>query len=342
MPSKSILRTTGRPAFTLIELLVVIAVISVLIALLLPAVQQAREAARRVQCKNNLKQFGIALHSYHDNFTTFPPGMRFVAGSASDALGCVNYSLLPYLDQANLTQAINPNVPWYMQSSQFAKQILPVFVCPSDPAPNPTTYPLIASLGLPVGGVFSNSSYGINFGFQNAICFSPGLGAPPVTSTSGVFANHSKTRTADILDGTTNTFAFCEAASGLPMCTGVGCTTPIPGVLSTHNWLIGGASIEPLYMAGLRYSGIYVSTIEEINKSPVTDSRYWLSGNASFDCRSSTNGGPHWTTHARSLHTGGAQFLLCDGSVRFLSEDIDTTTYCALSTIRGSEIISEY
>lgn len=334
--------TPSRTGFTLIELLVVIAIIAVLIALLLPAVQQAREAARRVQCKNNLKQFGIALHNYHDVHSTFPPGMRFVAGSPSDALGCLNYSLLPHLDQAALQEQINPTIPWYLVSPSLAQQKLPVFVCPSDTATNPAIYPLIGALGLPCGDTFANSSYGISVGMQDSICFGPGLGARQVTPKTGVFGNHSKTRISDIVDGTSNTFMICEAASGLPMCNGVGCTTPTPGTLSTHSWLIGGASLETLYVLGLRYSGIYVSTVEPPNKDPVTDSRYWLSGNAYLDCRASWEGGPHWSSSARSLHTGGIHVLQCDGSVRFLSEDISMTTYRALSTIQGSEVIGEF
>lgn len=343
MTFRIVQRARRRSAFTLIELLVVIAIIGILVALLLPAVQQAREAARRTQCKNNLKQFGLALHNYHEVFNTFPPGMRYRAGLVDHPIGGLNYSLLPYLDQANLQFTVDPNVDWYLIPPSIAKQVVPIFVCPSDSAPNPTTYPLIAALGLPSGGTFSNSSYGINLGAQDAICFSPGLGTPPWTAKSGVFANHSMTRIAAITDGTSNTFAMCEAASGLPMCNGIGCTTPDPGgARSTHSWLVGGDGIEPYYAAGFRYSGIFISTIEKINKSPVTDSRQMLSGGAYLDCRSSQDGGPHWATNARSLHTGGAQFLFCDGSARFLSESIDLSTYRALSTIQGSEVIGEF
>lgn len=332
-----------RVGFTLIELLVVVAIIAILIALLLPAVQQGREAARRTQCKSNLKQIGIALHNYHDVFDTFPPGMRFIAGSITDTTGCLNYSLLPYLDQTNVQNTWDSSIPWYLLSPNLAKMVLPIFVCPSDPASNPTTLPLIAALGLPVGGTFANSSYGMNVGYQDSICFGQGLGAPPVTTKSGVFAIHSRTRIASITDGTSHTFAICEAASGLPMCSGVGCSTPAPsGGKSTHSWLIGGASNEPLYLQGFRYSGIFTSSVERINKSPVTDSRAWLSGNAFRDCRSSQDGGPHWGTNARSLHTGGAQFLFCDGSARFLGQNIDLGIYRALSTIQGGEVTGEF
>jgi prepilin-type N-terminal cleavage/methylation domain-containing protein/prepilin-type processing-associated H-X9-DG protein len=326
-----------RSAFTLIELLVVIGIISVLVALLLPAVQAAREAARRAQCKNNLKQLGLAMHNYHEACNTFPPGYRFLAGSPIDALGTPMYCLLPYLDQVNLQQTIDPTTPWFLLSPQLAQQTVPLFLCPSDAALNPTTYPLVQALNLPVGGTFANSSYGFSMGISDSLSFGPGLGARPVTPRSGVFAFHSKTRMADIIDGSSNTFCIGEAASGLPLCNGIGCTDAIPGATSAQGWLIGGAGIEFLYVNGFRYGGGWISTVEPLNKLPVTDSFYKLSGNAFLDNRASFEGGPHWVSNARSFHTGGAHFLFCDGSVRMLSKSIDMNAYKALSTIQGGE-----
>lgn len=332
-----------RFGFTLIELLVVIAIIAILIALLLPAIQNAREAARRLQCRNNLKQLGIAMHNYHDTFNTFPPGFRFIAGSPSAALGTAFYSLLPYLEQGSLGASINLSAPWHSLTPVIAQRQVPVFVCPSDSATNPTTYPLLTTMNLPVGGTFANASYGFSVGFRDSMCFSPGFGAPPTTPQSGVFAFHSKTRLADITDGSSNTFAVGEAASGLPLCNGIGCTTPDPnGTKATHSWLVGGFSIEFLYVAGFRYSGGWISTVEPPNKSPVTDSRYMLSGNAFQDCRASWEGGPHWVSNARSMHTGVVQFLFCDGSVRPLSNSIDPGAYRALSTIQGGDVVGEF
>jgi prepilin-type N-terminal cleavage/methylation domain-containing protein/prepilin-type processing-associated H-X9-DG protein len=333
----------SRFGFTLIELLVVVAIIAILLALLLPATQNAREAARRLQCRNNLKQLGIAMHNYHDTFNTFPPGFRFIAGSPSAALGTAFYSLLPYLEQGSLGASINLSAPWYSLTPVIAQRQVPVFVCPSDSATNPTTYPLLTTMNLPVGGTFANASYGFSVGFRDSMCFSPGFGAPPTTPQSGVFAFHSKTRLADITDGSSNTFAIGEAASGLPLCNGIGCTTPDPnGTKATHSWLVGGFSIEFLYVAGFRYSGGWISTVEPPNKSPVTDSRYMLSGNAFLDCRASWEGGPHWVSNARSMHTGVVQFLFCDGSVGPLSNSIDRSAYRALSTIQGAEVIGEF
>jgi prepilin-type N-terminal cleavage/methylation domain-containing protein/prepilin-type processing-associated H-X9-DG protein len=328
-----------RAAFSLVELLVVIMIIGILIALLLPAVQAARESARRTQCKNNLKQLGIAMHNYHDVHKQFPPGYRFLPNSPSDAMGTANVSLLPYLEQENFQNLIDPNLPWYMLTPDIALREIGTFRCPTDPAPSPHTLPFITALAVPVGDKFANASYGFSLGWRDALCFGPDFSAPPVTAKSGVFAFHSKTRTADILDGTSHTFAIGEAASGFPMCTGIGCTSPIPDTTSVHCWLVGGAGMEPFYNAGFRFSGNWGSTREPINKTPVTDSFYKLSNNAFFDCRASTEGGPHWVPNFRSFHPGGAGFLFCDGSVSFLNQNIAMPTYRGLSTIRGGEVV---
>jgi prepilin-type processing-associated H-X9-DG protein len=97
--------------------------------------------------------------------------------------------------------------------------------------------------------------------------------------------------------------------------------------------------MEPFYNAGFRFSGNWGSTREPINKTPVTDSFYKLSNNAFFDCRASTEGGPHWVPNFRSFHPGGAGFLFCDGSVSFLNQNIAMPTYRGLSTIRGGEVV---
>ena len=324
--------------FTLVELLVVIAIIAILIALILPAIQQAREAARRTQCRNNLKQLGLAMHNYHDVHDVFPPGLRFKPLSPLDSMGTPNVSLLPYLEQARLKKLIDVDLPWVLLDPSVVTYEISIFRCPTDPAPSPQSYPFIEAMNLPVGHTFSTSSYGFSLGANDALCFGPGFGARPVTDLSGVFAFHSATRMRDVLDGSSHTFAVGEAASGKPMCKGIGCTEPdLSGAISSHSWVLGGATPEPFALAGGMYAGGFASTMEPLNKTPVTDSFYKISGNAFFDCRPSNQGGPHWVPNFRSFHVGGAHFLFCDGGVRFLSDSIDMTLYRGLSTIQGEE-----
>ncbi len=200
MPSYRKLFGRRRVGFTLIELLVVIAIIAILIALLLPAVQQAREAARRSQCKNNLKQFGLAMHNYHETYLSFPPAsvtpiscsMSTPAAGTTTALN-TNYNwgwgtfLLPMLDQAPLYQQLGPNGCTFPVSttpyltSTLLQQALPAFVCPSD-------------TGATVNMFFANYSKS-NYVISEQIA----------TANSSV-------RIRDIIDGTSNTFLHGERA----------------------------------------------------------------------------------------------------------------------------------
>lgn len=178
--------------FTLIELLVVIAIIAILIALLLPAVQQAREAARRTQCKKNLKQLGLGLHNYHDVHRCFPFGHEGTTKSFS-----AFSMLLPYLEQANVYNQIDFNVPVsHANNAVPLLTELPAFRCPSD----------LANALPAIGGAtnyFANKGAGVLWGHPtgpNAI-FQP---------QNGVMYNGSKVRMADITDGSSNTAAMCE------------------------------------------------------------------------------------------------------------------------------------
>lgn len=187
--------------FTLIELLVVIAIIAILIALLLPAVQQAREAARRTQCKNNLKQFGLALHNYHDTYNNFP---RFVQGSIYDGAGdgwrsfSAHAMILPYIDQAPLYNQINFNLNACCDNGGapsnndglLNNKKLPAFLCPSDSPPS--------NMGAP-------NNY--------AVCMGPNTGFDADINggqQNGMFNRHQWVGMRDIKDGTSNTIAVSE------------------------------------------------------------------------------------------------------------------------------------
>ena len=327
-------------AFTLIELLVVIAIIAVLIALLLPAVQSAREAARRTQCRNNLKQFGLALHGYHGSSRMFPIGVSS-SGDGLQVYANANAMLLPWFEQTALASLYNMELEWHSQSPAVASRVIPLFVCPSNSKTNPFEVPLLGTLGVPVGTSFAATDYVYSRGACDAWCTALFQGQR--LSGGGVFAPNFGARLRDIVDGSSNTIAMGEAVGGpgWPLCRGSGCTTPYSGadgpVAANNAWALGPVSNSDLFSLGLVISSNWGSTIEPMNKRPVTDTMADLA--ALDDCRCSTTGGPHSTSNFRSDHSGGALFLLADGSVQFLSESIDTAVYQGLSTISGGEVI---
>jgi prepilin-type N-terminal cleavage/methylation domain-containing protein len=205
-----------RLGFTLIELLVVIAIIAILIALLLPAVQQAREAARRTECKNNLKQMGIALHNYHDTCRAFPPGLIRKTVIATQQLqhgwGWQTY-LLPYIDQAPLYNTVNPQGEPLPPATAILggvpnvlKTVLPVYLCPSSTLPGEN----------PDRANYGGSSYpGVSGHIANLST------TPDVTyALRGALFPESRVRFRDMTDGTTNTLIVSERvhiAEGTPM-----------------------------------------------------------------------------------------------------------------------------
>lgn len=329
----------NRSAFTLIELLVVIAIIAILIALILPAVQQAREAARRTQCKNNLKQLGLAMHNYHGTYNAFPLGM---VSRGSDVYSTANTMLLPSLEQSNLKTLYNPNVTWDKQSPVVAKTVISVFVCPSNTGPNPNVNLLAQFLGLPVGDTFAITTYLYSKGSNDAWCLAPG-GVP--RNERGMFDSNFgnwTTRMRDITDGSSHTLAMGEGATGgtWVLCHGAGCTSPTP-IPAEQGWMVGAINESTYVSSGLLLASIFGSTVDRMNKNPVTDSSIDIPS-VFFDCRSSLDGGRHSTSNFRSEHAGGAQFLFADGSVQFISENINPTIYRGLSTIAGGEVIGDF
>lgn len=324
--------------FTLIELLVVIAIIAILIALLLPAVQQAREAARRSSCKNNMKQFGLAMHNYHEAHRMFPLGTSVNFATSSGGGNFITNGLvmmLPYFDQANLSNLYDATRPWEQQSPTVASTVIPTFVCPSNVGNNPITEPALASF-IPAGGTFGITTYIMSRGSNVAWCRT----SNQPSTVKGMFDINRATRMRDITDGSSNTIAMGEGATGpqFMLCEGQGCNTaPATSVEASQGWVVAQPPPSD-FKAGLFMgprASVFGSTSDRINKTFTTETVIDL-GNFS-NCNFGT--GSDATSNFRSQHVGGCHFLYADGSVHFISENIDLGLYQALSTIQGGEVV---
>ncbi|MBX6313243.1 MAG: DUF1559 domain-containing protein [Isosphaeraceae bacterium] len=360
-----------RPGFTLIELLVVIAIIGVLIALLLPAVQAAREAARRMQCVNNLKQIGIALHNYHSANDCFPPGGIPAYEILTNAYAAnqdfsAHARLLNFLEQQPLYNAANFNVSCFnqdtvgiMMNSTVTLARLNVFLCPSNPPPS---FKLVRCSGLgsftaPGNNYFA--SYGSSLEWQRTQ-----TGGPP----NGPFGySGAPTGLRDILDGSTNTIAFGEWKIG----TGNGGLYTIPqdiifvgqyppGVTRGTPLMSMPAGAGPFLQwisqcaASLRNSGsrppngtgnataaqgedwAFVLPGYSMGSTLLPPNARYPSCNVN-GANSQINPGMY---NLSSYHPGGANILMCDGSVRFLKDSTNMNTLWKLGSIAQSEVIS--
>jgi prepilin-type N-terminal cleavage/methylation domain-containing protein/prepilin-type processing-associated H-X9-DG protein len=325
--------------FTLVELLVVIAIIGILVALLLPAIQAAREAARRSSCQNNLKQLGIALLLHHDAHRAFPAGARMKLGPMGpEVLANANIAILPFLEEQAVARQWKYDLQYWEQSVSTLETPVEVFICPSNGS-QAVVDPLFDSLGVSPGTALATTDYAYSRGVTNAWCVSNEY---PLTET-GVFHIVAEgyarpTTIQQITDGTSHTIAMGEAAGGehWPVCRQHGCLEPEGRLHADSPWMVGNLSNDALADAGFVYTGIYACTMEPMNKRPVTG--VIVEESAIFDCRSSADGGPHSTANFRGDHPGALNFLFCDGGVRALNETVDMQLYRALSTIAGQEL----
>lgn len=401
MPAR-VQKSLRRRAFTLIELLVVIAIIAVLIALLLPAVQQARESARRTQCKNHLKQLGLALHNYHDTFiTALPPGYIYHSNAGgANATSPLSFNngwgwltmCLPYIDQAPLYNTFgvitnNPNVAQGLTFSNAAmaptngsiESVIAPLRCPSDAGTATVN-------GLP--GNLSNKPCGRSNYFG---VIGTAMGYAPGTTTPSSFCSTAPANSLNppIPNGSTGGPANLVAAGGLGSCM----TSPSAPLYNSGTLAVGladyyggtfGANSKRglkdmtdgtsnVIMVGERYTpvnpnpltasvvgdGIWagVSVGGQAGTTiPANHPTGYYAASGTFGAEYNTLGETTYKVNAQftasnprpsstgfgSMHTGGAQFLMGDGAVRFISENLDTQTYRNLSRVSDGNLLGDF
>lgn len=352
----------SKRGFTLIELLVVIAIIAVLISLLLPAVQSAREAARRAQCVNNLKQMGLALHGYHDIHGSFPMGAMFgIVSPPATYQAKQNLSphvaMLPFLEQTAVYNAFNliwgceDNAGTWVYKVQRTAQTaqLKMYLCPSDVYSGKSNNNATTN---------TNNYYGSVGTTTNLTNSSTGIASLANVETSGFFGFQRVYNMAASTDGLSNTIAFSEAVVGNPnqgyrqRNVGLNRVTAIPAAALLTNaaanpaatlqglkactaaWQSGsGGSIDR--QRGQNWAhGAMAFTLFNTIATPNHSQDMWT------HCSNVSSGALGVYSNADSFHPGGVNACMGDGSVKFLKDSVNQQVYWGLGTRNGGEVIS--
>ncbi|CAN5892508.1 DUF1559 domain-containing protein [soil metagenome] len=338
-----------RRGFTLIELLVVIAIIGVLIALLLPAVQAAREAARRAQCTNNLKQFGIALHNYHDLHGALPPGRIAGQGCPREFFqGCQGtpwlVMMLPQFEQQALFSAFNFDLGsegplattplGFLANSTVGAVKLAMFQCPSDSKLEFQFHPSYLRGGMN-GPRFSKGNYAVSWGntyWGQNLPDPSGILNDPINGQTvrflpSAFGHQGNISFASVRDGLSSTVFLSEVLQG--------------GINDQRGMIwygfMGGSSFSSRYTPN-NFRDYYnlEHDADRLNEALFCESE----PHRRLSCVPAAGGTQRTFAGAKSRHPGGVNALFGDGSVRFLKSTVNPTTWLALNTIRGDEVIS--
>lgn len=341
-PMKKLFHT--RQAFTLVELLVVIAIIGILVGLLLPAVQAAREAARRMQCANNLKQLALATHNYESAYKCFPG----LTGSSSFS---PQARILPFIEQSSLQSLIDFGQPLYVGPAwqatlnplfvPAAGTVVPAFLCPSDSASPTRNLPDASGSDVSIAGLNYMFSYGSGTGTNYDDRY----------PTDGFVWTNSWARFGDITDGASNTVLLSEALIGDGQ---TSTNLPVGNMLHRRIASWSGSSGNPAGQPGFSLGGATIMNPDLASVVPDEISSYrgsrgetWIRGVPyavlSNGYLTPNHQIPDVNVHGRgwfaprSLHTGGTNIAIGDGSVRFMSNSVDRQVHWAVHSRNGGE-----
>ncbi len=343
--------SSGRLGFTLVELLVVIAIIGVLVGLLLPAVQAAREAARRMQCSNNLKQLGLAMHNFHDTYGEFPKNYTQVGGSAWHATSA-NFHILPYIEQNNLYEqgqsrlmdtALTPADRWNFFYGTLFNSPIPGFLCPSSPeAPSRGSHPN----GWDGPGV----NYGWSTGSRTETVWAG-------KNFNGMISYADAMRMADVTDGLSNTLLASELLSGSGA-TGTTGRYPYDFFYSSNGPF--NAVVDKDFPTKVELDAIGIAARDSATGVRSNNGTLWgwyAAGQSTLTTAAPPNweypttggdccpGGAHdWgvgIVPPRSMHPGGVNAVLGDGSVRLITETVQLLTFQRLGNRRDGQPLGE-